>query len=141
MENHNDKQLRRLAPMTLSSRALHCNFYAFPFFPWSMQKLDVEPQRRSSSEGSTVDIRPLGDGVDSVELEPEESLDPEACFTEGEADVRAAGGGNTGRRGKGTGWTTFQGGQEITLNARTQCHHSVTALLGRTQREVVCQVA
>ncbi|XP_073351605.1 sodium channel, voltage-gated, type I like, alpha b isoform X11 [Pagrus major] len=42
-----------------------------------------EPQRLSSSEGSTVDIRPPGDGVDSVELEPEESLDPEACFTEG----------------------------------------------------------
>lgn len=49
-----------------------------------MQKLDAEPQRLSSSEGSTVDIRPPGDGVDSVELEPEESLDPEACFTEGE---------------------------------------------------------
>lgn len=48
-----------------------------------MQKLDVEPQPLSSSEGSTVDIRPPGDGVDSVELEPEESLDPEACFTEG----------------------------------------------------------
>uniref|UniRef100_A0A8C2JLZ2 Sodium channel protein n=1 Tax=Cyprinus carpio TaxID=7962 RepID=A0A8C2JLZ2_CYPCA len=37
----------------------------------------------SSSEGSTVDIRPPGEGVESVELEPEESLDPEACFTEG----------------------------------------------------------
>uniref|UniRef100_A0AAQ5YRE2 Sodium channel protein n=1 Tax=Amphiprion ocellaris TaxID=80972 RepID=A0AAQ5YRE2_AMPOC len=42
-----------------------------------------EPKPLSSSEGSTVDIRPPGDGVDSVELEPEESLDPEACFTEG----------------------------------------------------------
>ena len=51
-----------------------------------MQKLDAEPQPLSSSEGSTVDIRPPGDGVDSVELEPEESLDPEACFTEGESD-------------------------------------------------------
>uniref|UniRef100_A0A8C4E7L4 Sodium channel protein n=1 Tax=Dicentrarchus labrax TaxID=13489 RepID=A0A8C4E7L4_DICLA len=49
----------------------------------SKEKLDAEPQRLSSSEGSTVDIRPPGDGVDSVELEPEESLDPEACFTEG----------------------------------------------------------
>ncbi|KAM7375225.1 hypothetical protein PAMA_014355 [Pampus argenteus] len=49
----------------------------------SKEKLDVEPQHLSSSEGSTVDIRPPGDGVDSVELEPEESLDPEACFTEG----------------------------------------------------------
>lgn len=52
--------------------------------PASVQKLDVEPQHLSSSEGSTVDIRPPGDGVDSVELEPEESLDPEDCFTEGE---------------------------------------------------------
>lgn len=51
------------------------------------QKLDVIPQNLSSSEGSTVDIRPPGDGVDSVELEPEESLDPEACFTEGERDM------------------------------------------------------
>ncbi|XP_039997884.1 sodium channel, voltage-gated, type I like, alpha b isoform X6 [Xiphias gladius] len=49
----------------------------------SKEKLDAEPQPLSSSEGSTVDIRPPGDGVDSVELEPEESLDPEACFTEG----------------------------------------------------------
>ncbi|KAK7893438.1 hypothetical protein WMY93_022590 [Mugilogobius chulae] len=50
----------------------------------SKEKLDVEPQHLSSSEGSTVDIRPPGgDGVDSIELEPEESLDPEACFTEG----------------------------------------------------------
>uniref|UniRef100_A0AAQ6AB45 Sodium channel protein n=1 Tax=Amphiprion ocellaris TaxID=80972 RepID=A0AAQ6AB45_AMPOC len=49
----------------------------------SKEKLDVEPKPLSSSEGSTVDIRPPGDGVDSVELEPEESLDPEACFTEG----------------------------------------------------------
>ncbi|XP_031707687.1 sodium channel protein type 2 subunit alpha-like isoform X1 [Anarrhichthys ocellatus] len=51
----------------------------------SKEKLDIEPFPRlmSSSEGSTVDIRPLGDGVDSVEMEPEESLEPEACFTEG----------------------------------------------------------
>ncbi|XP_023185732.1 sodium channel protein type 2 subunit alpha-like isoform X5 [Xiphophorus maculatus] len=49
----------------------------------SKEKLDIEPQPLSSSEGSTVDIRPPGDGAESVELEPEESLDPEACFTEG----------------------------------------------------------
>uniref|UniRef100_A0A8C6L9K8 Sodium channel protein n=1 Tax=Nothobranchius furzeri TaxID=105023 RepID=A0A8C6L9K8_NOTFU len=48
------------------------------------KELDVDPQPLSSSEGSTVDIRPPGDGAESVELEPEESLDPEACFTEGE---------------------------------------------------------
>lgn len=58
-----------------------------------MQKLDAEPQRLSSSEGSTVDIRPPGDGVDSVELEPEESLDPEACFTEGERGSEGGGWG------------------------------------------------
>ncbi|XP_037099394.1 sodium channel, voltage-gated, type I like, alpha b isoform X1 [Syngnathus acus] len=49
----------------------------------SKEKLDTEPRHLSSSEGSTVDICPPGDGVDSVELEPEESMDPEACFTEG----------------------------------------------------------
>uniref|UniRef100_A0A8C8A3K2 Sodium channel protein n=1 Tax=Oryzias sinensis TaxID=183150 RepID=A0A8C8A3K2_9TELE len=52
---------------------------------FSSDSSDVEGSKEplSSSEGSTVDIRPPGDGVDSVELEPEESLDPEACFTEG----------------------------------------------------------
>ncbi|XP_077575286.1 sodium channel protein type 2 subunit alpha-like [Stigmatopora nigra] len=49
----------------------------------SKEKLNIEPRKLSSSEGSTVDIRPLGDGVDSEELEMGESLDPEACFTEG----------------------------------------------------------
>lgn len=57
--------------------------FASPF----AQQLDVVPQNLSSSEGSTVDIRPPGDGVESVELEPEESLEPEACFTEGERDM------------------------------------------------------
>ncbi|KAL4656619.1 sodium channel protein type 2 subunit alpha-like isoform X2 [Arapaima gigas] len=47
----------------------------------SKEKL-ADPQL-SSSEGSTVDIRPPGEGGDSVEMEPEESMDPEACFTEG----------------------------------------------------------
>lgn len=81
-----DNQLRRLAPITndlLLFQGLLSNFkllFASPF----TQKLDVEPHNPSSSEGSTVDIRPPGDGVDSVELEAEESLDPEACFTEGE---------------------------------------------------------
>ncbi|KAG1942420.1 sodium channel protein type 1 subunit alpha [Pimephales promelas] len=48
----------------------------------SKEKLPVDAVL-SSSEGSTVDIRPPGEGAESVELEPEESLDPEACFTEG----------------------------------------------------------
>ncbi|XP_048050616.1 sodium channel, voltage-gated, type I-like, alpha isoform X3 [Megalobrama amblycephala] len=42
---------------------------------------DVAP---SSSEGSTVDIRHLGkEGEDVLDLELEESTDPEACFTAG----------------------------------------------------------
>ncbi|XP_044044213.1 sodium channel, voltage-gated, type I like, alpha b isoform X1 [Siniperca chuatsi] len=65
-----------------SKEVLQCNF-VLSSSSSTMQKLDAEPQPLSSSEGSTVDIRPPGDGVDSVELEPEESLDPEACFTEG----------------------------------------------------------
>ncbi|XP_057193158.1 sodium channel, voltage-gated, type I like, alpha b isoform X2 [Triplophysa rosa] len=48
----------------------------------SKEKLPIDTVL-SSSEGSTVDIRPPGEGAESVELEPEESLDPEACFTEG----------------------------------------------------------
>ncbi|XP_076004908.1 sodium channel protein type 2 subunit alpha-like isoform X2 [Genypterus blacodes] len=49
----------------------------------SKEKLHIEPRHPSSSEGSTVDIRPPGDGGESEEMEPEESLDPEGCFTEG----------------------------------------------------------
>uniref|UniRef100_A0A4W5M0G7 Sodium channel protein n=1 Tax=Hucho hucho TaxID=62062 RepID=A0A4W5M0G7_9TELE len=37
----------------------------------------------NSSEGSSVDIGPPGDGAESVELEDEESEDPENCFTDG----------------------------------------------------------
>ncbi|XP_028972466.2 sodium channel protein type 2 subunit alpha isoform X2 [Esox lucius] len=48
----------------------------------SKEKLPPETQNLSSSEGSTVDIRPPGDGAESVELEDEESEDPENCFTE-----------------------------------------------------------
>lgn len=36
----------------------------------------------SSSEGSTVDVAPPREG-DQAEIEPEEDLKPEACFTEG----------------------------------------------------------
>uniref|UniRef100_A0A8C8E4R8 Sodium channel protein n=1 Tax=Oryzias sinensis TaxID=183150 RepID=A0A8C8E4R8_9TELE len=84
MGTYSDNQLRRLASSS-HCPIMYCHVTVC-FFPSSflqMQKLDVEPQPLSSSEGSTVDIRPPGDGVDSVELEPEESLDPEACFTEG----------------------------------------------------------
>uniref|UniRef100_A0A7M4FP45 Sodium channel protein n=1 Tax=Crocodylus porosus TaxID=8502 RepID=A0A7M4FP45_CROPO len=44
----------------------------------SKEKLNAS----SSSEGSTVDIAPPGEG-EQAEIEPEESLEPEACFTEG----------------------------------------------------------
>ncbi|XP_009070499.1 PREDICTED: sodium channel protein type 2 subunit alpha-like, partial [Acanthisitta chloris] len=44
----------------------------------SKQKLNAS----SSSEGSTVDIAPPGEG-EQAEIESEESLEPEACFTEG----------------------------------------------------------
>lgn len=93
MENHNDNQLRRLAPITTDTLRLQTLQRNFVLSSSSspMQKLDAEPQPLSSSEGSTVDIRPPGDGVDSVELEPEESLDPEACFTEGERVARVIG--------------------------------------------------
>lgn len=41
-----------------------------------------KPNATSSSEGSTVDIAPPGEG-EQAEIEPEEALEPEACFTEG----------------------------------------------------------
>uniref|UniRef100_A0A4W5JTC4 Sodium channel protein n=1 Tax=Hucho hucho TaxID=62062 RepID=A0A4W5JTC4_9TELE len=37
----------------------------------------------SSSEGSTVDIRPPGERGGSVDMEPEESMEAEGCFTDG----------------------------------------------------------
>uniref|UniRef100_A0A8C7R3U5 Sodium channel protein n=1 Tax=Oncorhynchus mykiss TaxID=8022 RepID=A0A8C7R3U5_ONCMY len=46
------------------------------------QKLPIEPQNLISSEGSSVDIGPPGDGAESVELEDEESENPENCFTD-----------------------------------------------------------
>ncbi|XP_056444692.1 sodium channel, voltage-gated, type I like, alpha b isoform X2 [Gadus chalcogrammus] len=49
----------------------------------STEKIDIEPRPPSSSEGSTVDIRPPGEGCESEEMEPEESMDPAACFTDG----------------------------------------------------------
>lgn len=41
----------------------------------------------SSSEGSTVNVAPLGEG-EQAEIEPEEALEPEACFTEGNGEKR-----------------------------------------------------
>lgn len=50
-----------------------------------LQKLDDVDA--SSSEGSTVDLRYFGharDGEGSLEVEPDQSTDPEACFTAGD---------------------------------------------------------
>uniref|UniRef100_A0A674DRQ3 Sodium channel protein n=1 Tax=Salmo trutta TaxID=8032 RepID=A0A674DRQ3_SALTR len=47
------------------------------------EEMSMEPQHLTSSEGSSVDIGPPGDGAESVELEDEESEDPENCFTDG----------------------------------------------------------
>ncbi|CAL8268665.1 unnamed protein product [Lota lota] len=42
-----------------------------------------DEDQHSSSEGSTVDLRGPGERGISLELELEESMDPDACFTEG----------------------------------------------------------
>ncbi|KAI4887076.1 hypothetical protein NFI96_013964, partial [Prochilodus magdalenae] len=44
----------------------------------------------SSSEGSTVDIRPPGEG-ESVDIELEECMEPEACFTDDETKIELFG--------------------------------------------------
>ena len=59
--------------------------------PGPDQKIDIEPRPPSSSEGSTVDIRPPGEGCESEEMEPEESMDPAACFTDGEMEGETRG--------------------------------------------------
>uniref|UniRef100_A0A8C7R3L7 Sodium channel protein n=1 Tax=Oncorhynchus mykiss TaxID=8022 RepID=A0A8C7R3L7_ONCMY len=46
------------------------------------EEMSMEPQNLISSEGSSVDIGPPGDGAESVELEDEESENPENCFTD-----------------------------------------------------------
>ncbi|KAG6940052.1 sodium voltage-gated channel alpha subunit 3 [Chelydra serpentina] len=47
-----------------------------------MEESKEKPNAPSSSEGSTVDIAPPGEG-EQAEIEPEEALEPIACFTEG----------------------------------------------------------
>uniref|UniRef100_A0A8C8CWJ1 Sodium channel protein n=1 Tax=Oncorhynchus tshawytscha TaxID=74940 RepID=A0A8C8CWJ1_ONCTS len=49
----------------------------------SLKSSDDLDHPLSSSEGSTVDIRPPGEGEGSVGMEPEESMEPEGCFTDG----------------------------------------------------------
>uniref|UniRef100_A0A8C8J7B0 Sodium channel protein n=1 Tax=Oncorhynchus tshawytscha TaxID=74940 RepID=A0A8C8J7B0_ONCTS len=57
-----------------------CANVAMAWLP--LQQLS-EDHPLSSSEGSTVDIRPPGEGEGSVGMEPEESMEPEGCFTDG----------------------------------------------------------
>ncbi|KAG7267232.1 LOW QUALITY PROTEIN: hypothetical protein CRUP_010661 [Coryphaenoides rupestris] len=45
--------------------------------------LTDDEEQHSSSEGSTVDMRVPGEGGDSLNFEFEESMEPDACFTEG----------------------------------------------------------
>ncbi|KAG7466902.1 hypothetical protein MATL_G00147220 [Megalops atlanticus] len=47
------------------------------------EKLADADDALSSSEGSTVDVRHPGEGGEYMEVELEESLDPDPCFTEG----------------------------------------------------------
>ncbi|KAG7253227.1 hypothetical protein CRUP_022645, partial [Coryphaenoides rupestris] len=42
-----------------------------------------DEEQQSSLEGSTVDMRVPGEGGDSLDFEFEESMEPDACFTEG----------------------------------------------------------
>uniref|UniRef100_A0A668AKJ7 Sodium channel protein n=1 Tax=Myripristis murdjan TaxID=586833 RepID=A0A668AKJ7_9TELE len=46
-------------------------------------KIPEEDGQLSSSEGSTVDLRVPGEGGESLDIELEESVDPDGCFTDG----------------------------------------------------------
>lgn len=48
-----------------------------------LQMVDDDGQF-SSSEGSTVDGLPCGEGAESSDFDLEESLEPDACFPDGE---------------------------------------------------------
>ncbi|KAI2660901.1 Sodium channel protein type 2 subunit alpha [Labeo rohita] len=60
------------------------NFISNPSLTVSVPIAKLSDVAPSSSEGSTVDLRPLGkDGEDALDFELEESMDPDACFTPG----------------------------------------------------------
>lgn len=48
-----------------------------------LQMIDDDGQF-SSSEGSTVDGLPCGEGAESLDFDLEESVEPDACFPDGE---------------------------------------------------------
>lgn len=47
-------------------------------------KVNDDDGQYSSSEGSTVEGLPSGEGGESIDLDLEESVEPSACFPEGE---------------------------------------------------------
>lgn len=53
-------------------------------FTWLHLQIPEEDGQLSSSEGSTVDLRVPGEGGESLDIELEESVDPDGCFTDGE---------------------------------------------------------
>uniref|UniRef100_A0A668AXG2 Sodium channel protein n=1 Tax=Myripristis murdjan TaxID=586833 RepID=A0A668AXG2_9TELE len=52
-------------------------------FTWLHLQIPEEDGQLSSSEGSTVDLRVPGEGGESLDIELEESVDPDGCFTDG----------------------------------------------------------
>lgn len=47
-------------------------------------KINDDDGQYSSSEGSTVEALPSGEGGESIDLDLEESVEPSGCFPEGE---------------------------------------------------------
>uniref|UniRef100_A0A8C9ZDK0 Sodium channel protein n=1 Tax=Sander lucioperca TaxID=283035 RepID=A0A8C9ZDK0_SANLU len=52
-------------------------------FTWIYLQIVDDDDQSSSSEGSTIDGVPGGEGRDSVDFELEESMEPDACFPDG----------------------------------------------------------
>ncbi|KAL4636203.1 sodium channel protein type 2 subunit alpha-like [Arapaima gigas] len=71
-----------IAAVESDSENINIDDYSSEFDTESCLEKLAEP-RLSTSEGSTIDIRPLEEGGDSLDLEVEQSLDPDPCFTEG----------------------------------------------------------
>lgn len=56
---------------------------SFCFQSWFYPQIIEEDRQSSSSEGSTVDGLPPGEGGESLDFEFEETMDPDACFPAG----------------------------------------------------------
>lgn len=82
----------------MSEHGIHVKYFGMHFKYKSQLKINKIEQNNyvgfhsqklnasSSSEGSTVDIGLPPEG-EQPEAEPEESLEPEACFTEGQCKL------------------------------------------------------